>query len=532
VNINYHRSAGKASGRLLRLGVLILIFLGFPFCHAALPDDTFASALDERMSGLLAKYGVPGAVVSCINNGEVAWTKAYGRANLETGAPMESGMVFNHGSNGKVLTMWAIMRLVEQGKIELDSPANRYLKRWQIRSSQFDPSGVTIRRLLSHRAGLSPWGFTDYDQRRRLPTLVEVVEGKNQITLFGGAVNGPVFIKWQPGSTNVYSGGGYVILQMIIEDVTGESFAGFMEHEVATPLGLKRLDWVWKRELEKMAPIPYGEMQEEIGYRQLACQSIGSEICSVPDYARFVAALIPGPKGEPPGRGVLKPETVATMTDPSSDGVGFGFSITNMTSQLLPVNIRNERFVEHSGQNFGWTAYFLLDTTKHAGFVVANNSLLGLDFNLAIERIWLTTVLGMDAGTDPPPRSTMTVSINHKFEEVAIVIWLFLLAAAGRCAFQIARGRRRACRVRLKRSLLLVAPPLLLLLIWWYLFYAPQSLALPLPTTFLSVWRLPLINYVMAVLVGWLSVAFLFTLYPQTPGIVKPMLLPNPGAAS
>ena len=129
-------------------------------------DDPFARALDERMPALLAKYQVPGAVISCITNGDVAWTKAFGLANLKTGAPMRSDMVFNHGSNGKVLTMWGIMRLVEQGRVELDAPANRYLKRWQIRSSQFDPAGVTIRRMLSHTAGLSVHGFLDYDQRR------------------------------------------------------------------------------------------------------------------------------------------------------------------------------------------------------------------------------------------------------------------------------------------------------------------------------------------------------------------------------
>ena len=103
---------------------------------------------------------------------------------------------------------------------------------------------------------------------------------------------------------------------MIIEDVTGETFAAFMQREVAAPLGLGRLEWVWTRELESAAPMTYGELQEAIGYRQLGCQSIGSELCSVPGFGRFVAAFAPGPHGEPAGRGVLKPETVATMLDP------------------------------------------------------------------------------------------------------------------------------------------------------------------------------------------------------------------------
>lgn len=136
--------------------------------------------------------------------------------------PDAADMVFNQGSDGKVLTAWGIMRLVEDGKVELDTPANRYLKRWQIRSTKFDPNGITIRRLLSHTAGLTVHGFADYSQGERLPSLVEVLEGKNRN-------DGPVFIQWQPGSTEEYSSGGFVIRQMIIEDVSGEPFCAAVD---------------------------------------------------------------------------------------------------------------------------------------------------------------------------------------------------------------------------------------------------------------------------------------------------------------
>jgi CubicO group peptidase (beta-lactamase class C family) len=116
------------------------------------------------MPGVLASNRVPGAVVSYIKNGAVAWTKAFGVADLQTRTPMRADMVFNHGSNGKVMTAWTLMRLVEAGKVELDAPVNRYLKRWQLRSTRFDPNGVTPRRLLNHTAGLTVHGFSDYEQ--------------------------------------------------------------------------------------------------------------------------------------------------------------------------------------------------------------------------------------------------------------------------------------------------------------------------------------------------------------------------------
>jgi len=479
------------------------------------PDDPFARALEQRMPELLRKYKVPGAVVACITNGEVAWTKAFGRANLATGAPMQPDMVFNHGSNGKVLTAWGILRLVEQGKVELDAPANRYLKRWQLRSSQFDPDGVTIRRMLSHRAGLSVHGFLDYDQRRRLPTLVEILEGKNQIELFGEA-NGPVVIKWQPGSKYVYSGGGYVLLQMIIEDVTGESFAAFIDREVTAPLGIGGLRWVWTRQLENAAPMTYGELQEEIGYRQLGCQAIGSELCTVPEFARFVAAHVAGPRGEPPGRGVLKPETVATLLAPLPNGVGYGFSLTNMQADA-PIHLRADVLLSHFGGNPGWSAHFLIDTTRREGFVVANNSSLGFQFEVAIQRLWGNTVLGIDAGTDPDPEEGITPPFHRTSLRIALGLGVLPLGAAAWCGQQIARGKRRRARPRLRRSLLLLAPPLLATLLWWYVFYAPRSLPLPIGPGFLSIWTLLFVHYVTALLLGWMAVALLFALFPRSP---------------
>jgi CubicO group peptidase (beta-lactamase class C family) len=346
-------------------------------------EDCFAVALQERMPALLASNQVPGAVVSYIKNGEVAWTKAFGLADLRTRAPMHPNMVFNHGSDGKVMTAWAMMRLVEAGKVELDAPANRYLKRWQIRSTQFDPNGVTPRRLISHTAGLTVHGFKDYEQGVPLPSLVDVLEGKNQD-------DGAVFINWEPGTTNVYSGGGFVIAQMIIEDVSGQPFAEFVRRELAKPLGLSSLEWVWTPQLERRAPTPYDQEQKEVGYRQLAAQAIGSGICTVPDFARFVAAAVAGPHNKPPGRGVLKQETISTMVQtqpnlPQSGGLGYGFAFS-----------KGEQFLLHGGHNPGWYAWFLISVDRCDGFVIANNSSRGQPVNEAVIKLWAKACRGID----------------------------------------------------------------------------------------------------------------------------------------
>jgi hypothetical protein len=98
--------------------------------------------------------------------------------------------------------------------------------------------------------------------------------------------------------------------------------------------------------------------------------------------------------------------------------------------------------------------------------------------------------------------------------KIAAVLWVFLLAAAAWCGRQIARGKRHRSKPRTRRVLLILAPPVLVMLIWWYLFYAPESLPLPIGPSFLSLWPLPLIHYVTALFLGWMAVALLFALFP------------------
>jgi CubicO group peptidase (beta-lactamase class C family) len=179
----------------------------------------------------------------------------------------------------------------------------------------------------------------------------------------------------------VYSGGGYVIAQMIIEDVSGEPFAAFMEREVAKPLSLSSLEWVWTPQLERHAPTPYDGNEKPAGYRQLASQAIGSEICTVPDFARFLAAAVSGPGGEPPGRGVLKRETISTMLEiqPNARNAGLGYGI---------VSSDGEKILTHSGANPGWYAHFQLNVDRREGFVIANNSSRGGSVNQAVAKLW------------------------------------------------------------------------------------------------------------------------------------------------
>jgi len=213
---------------------------------------------------------------------------------------------------------------------------------------------------------------------------------------------------------------------------------------------------------------------------------------------------------------VLKPETIATILSPRPAGVGYGFSLTNIDGvQPVASGDYPATAMMHHGGNPGWTAHFLIDTTRRQGFVVANNSSVGFQLDVAVQKLWLKTTMGLDAGDDPDPEEGITGRMNRTALKIALALEILLFVAVGWCILQIARGKRHQARPRTRRVLLIIVPPVLATLLWWYVFYASQTMPLPISPSFPSLWTLPFIHYGTILLVSWICVAILFALLPR-----------------
>ena len=466
--------------RRLSLGVLVLlVMLMVPLPGLAADDSEFEILLETKMPGLLDEYGVPGSVVSFIANGIVVWTNAYGLADREAGTAMSPEMVFEFGSCGKILTAWAAMKLVEQEVIDLDTPANEYLDRLQIESDLYDPNAVTVRRLLSHTSGLGIHGYVDYSPRRaNPPDPVESLQGAHLLegiveTLAPGGLSfGRLGLVQEPGSGYRYSGAGYGVLQVLIEDVTGEPFDSFVQREITDPLGAASLRWEWTPELEARAPTPYGEEGQILENRQLAIHGIGSELGTVEDFARFVAATLGGPNGEPPGRGVLSPETIETMTARQWEagpyqGLGYPLGLLN-----------GHRSVFHGGRNMGWEAFFILDTVTGDGFVVASASNRASPLHGAITGMFLDTAYGPGTRPSLAPLSSLEI-VSWLFLVISVVLLIVLLVGLFRFVTEVRSGRRARVDRPSRRNQVRTLPWVLALLFGWYTLYSPLPLYLP-----------------------------------------------------
>ena len=184
--------------------------------------ELFIKEVDQKIPQLLEEFLVPGAAIAIIDDGKIILEKGYGYADIENKVKVDTRTGFNIGSISKTIAAWGVMKLVEEGKLDLDAPAEKYLTRWHLPESGFDSDGVTIRRMLSHTAGLSLHGYPGWWPSDRLSTIEESLDGRN---------NGPgrVEIIMEPGTQYRYSGGGFTIMQLIVEEVTGEKFEDYMQ---------------------------------------------------------------------------------------------------------------------------------------------------------------------------------------------------------------------------------------------------------------------------------------------------------------
>ena len=182
--------------------------------------------ITERM----AHYKVPGVSVAFFDHGQIIWTKTYGFADVTSKKPVTPDTLFQAASISKPVAALAALRLVQDGKLSLDEDVNVKLRTWKVPENNFTAKEkVTVRRILSHSAGLTVHGFAGYASDEPVPTVVQVLNGEKP------ANSDPIRVDVVPGTLWRYSGGGFVILQTLMSDVTGKPFPQIMRELVLVP---------------------------------------------------------------------------------------------------------------------------------------------------------------------------------------------------------------------------------------------------------------------------------------------------------
>ncbi|MDY8134038.1 serine hydrolase domain-containing protein [Aquimarina sp. 2201CG5-10] len=263
------------------------------------------------------------------------------------GESIDKNTLFQVASLSKWITAWGVMSLVEKNKLDLDAPVSDYLTRWRLPDSKFDNKEVTVRRLLSHTAGLTDGlGYGGFKPG------VPVQDIESSLTKAADASpgsTGVVVVGLKPGSEWRYSGGGYTLLQLLIEEVTGETFENYMNQAIFHPLGMTSSTFVWDiSKNNKLAAFYDTNGEKSVHYRftSLAATSLYT---SLADMEIFLTAHFVGKDNEPIGRGVLSPKTIKSMQEPH--GYKYGSEIWGLGAMLYAPNNSDGYIIGHDGQN-------------------------------------------------------------------------------------------------------------------------------------------------------------------------------------
>ena len=306
-------------------------------------------------------HRVPGVSVAVVDGYRLAWARAYGVTEAGGDDAVTPATLFQAASISKPVTAVATLRLVERGILDLDAPANRYLRRWTI------PDGptargdeVTIRHLLTHTGGLTVHGFPGYPHGLPLPGAIAVLEGQAE-------ANTPaVRLDTIPGSIWRYSGGGFTVLQLLLEDVTGTAFPLLMRELVLDPLEMTGSTFEQPIPPSLASRVAHGHDREgrrvEWGWHDYPEMAAAGLWTTPTELALLVLDLQGALRGEE-GH-LLSPDMAAAMMEEGLGGFGLGFKVEGQGER---------RTFQHGGSNNGFKAHLIAFTDDGQGAIVMTN---------------------------------------------------------------------------------------------------------------------------------------------------------------
>ncbi len=318
------------------------------------------TSLATRMTEL----HVPAVSIAVIHKGRIEWARGFGVTRLG-GPPVTDRTLFQAASISKPVFALAILRLADTGRVNLQADVNDYLTKWKVPESPFTRlAPVTLRALLSHSAGTSVGGFRGYESTASLPALDQILDGAPP------ANNGAVRVDAAPGDRYRYSGGGYVVAQAALQDVTGIATARYLRQFVLLPLGMKLSTFEQPLPASRVAEIawPYRADGSPVQggprvYPELAAAGPWTTPSDLARYALGIQAALQG-KAKIRKKTILSTPMARAMLTPVLGGHGLGPRVGGRTPR---------KYFTHKGGNEGYRC-LLVAYEDGEGAVVMTNS--------------------------------------------------------------------------------------------------------------------------------------------------------------
>jgi CubicO group peptidase (beta-lactamase class C family) len=315
-----------------------------------------------KIADRMAHYKVPGVSVAFFDHGQIKWTRTYGFADIAGKKPVTTETLFQAASISKPISALAALRLVQDSKLSLDEDINSKLRSWSVPENEFTKEQkVTLRRVLSHSAGLTVHGFPGYGPGEPAPTVVQILNGEKP------ANTPPVRVDAVPGTIWRYSGGGFVVMQLLLTEVTGKPFPRILHDLVLQPAGMNNSTYEQPlpKNLSTVAATPYRADGEPVKggwhtYPEIAAAGLWT---TPSDLARLAIEV----QNEYAGKSnkILSQEMIRQMLTRQKDNWGLGFDLESSGHGLA---------FSHAGSNEGFRCYLEAYIESSEGVVIMTNS--------------------------------------------------------------------------------------------------------------------------------------------------------------
>jgi len=347
----------QTPGMNIKLTVVLFFALTLAGLYGKAQDTPTTKQAIERLQkdvpDLMQKADIPGMSIALIHNGKLAWTGSFGVMNADSKVPVTPETVFEAASLSKCVFAYGVMKLVDEGKLNLDTPLTKYLgNNYGVTDPRINQ--ITARRVLTHSSGFPNWRENDNSK--------------------------VLIIHFNPGEKWSYSGEGVVYLSKVVEKITGQSLEDFMQQTVLKPLGMDASSYTWQERFDKTKAYRHDDLgkvsgrTEKIGGGDLEAINEGANAAAslttnAADYAKFIIAVLNGTGLSKNIREqMLSPQIRVTQKYPElAWGLGVGLETTP-----------DGTWFWHWGDNGDAKAFYMASVSRKDAVVYFANSSTGL----------------------------------------------------------------------------------------------------------------------------------------------------------
>lgn len=372
--------------------ILLLLVVGTSSMGRSQPSRKldYVALLDT----LMRDFPTPGVAVAVYREGQ--WTEyLHGCADLTSQDPITSSSVFNVASISKLVTSLAVMLLVEREEVDLESPIEKYLGGWTLPPSRFDSRAVTVGRVLDHSAGLSREFGPGFGPSDSLMGLRDILAGRSP-------ARRQLQVVYEPGTSHMYSNLGYGLLQLLVEEVSGQDFGEFVKETVFDRLNMSRSSFADPAEAHSIKDLvsPHDHRLQALHHERFVVKAAAGLLSNLQDLERLVEEEIDRSK-------LLTSSSYRKLHTADSSGMAFGHMVLRSGSENLSIG--------HTGLGMGWNSSLQVSPNSQDGIIVLTNGDNGFYIHNMLVGYWIYARTGI-------PTRLLTVGPDKKLNWIDLYL--------------------------------------------------------------------------------------------------------------